>query len=276
MGEKQEQVSVASPGGESASNGLEAYYRQDDLWEHSRYEENPDQRLRARMIAAMIDPAVESVLDVGCGNGFVTRRLPGKRVVGLDPSPEALQAFDWPEKVLGTADALPFADGEFDAVVCSEVLEQLEEGVFQRAVSELARVASRFLIIGVPYRQLLEEGMTRCSECGARFHIDLHCRSFPSVRTVSRLWSGFDLRSAVLIGRRKQNRFWLIAKLRLFLTGPMAFTPFARCPECGAGASDAGARRGLRGRLGDAMRWRTPKRRVPNWVCVLLERTGGG
>lgn len=67
------------------------------------------------------------VLDVGCGTGVValTAARLGARVTGLDLTPKLLErarentaimglAADWVE---GDAEALPFGDGEFDAVV---------------------------------------------------------------------------------------------------------------------------------------------------------------
>ncbi|HOG16516.1 MAG TPA: methyltransferase domain-containing protein [Syntrophales bacterium] len=107
----------------------------------------------------------EVILDAGCGTGrhlveaLVSR---GARVVGIDRSAgdlakaaENLAAFNgdgngrW---LLAKADIgrLPFPDGTFDAVVCSEVLEHLTDG--REAVAELVRVlkTGRDLAVSVP------------------------------------------------------------------------------------------------------------------------------
>jgi len=58
------------------------------------------------------------------------------------------------------------------------VLEHLSDELFGKVTNELARVARNSIVIGVPYRQDLRQGMTRCAECGCVYHVDLHCRSF--------------------------------------------------------------------------------------------------
>lgn len=72
----------------------------------------------------------ESVLDVACGTGFLTRRLPelvgsGGRVVGADVNPGMLAraqqscpaGISW---VQGLAAAMPLPDNDFDVVVCQQ------------------------------------------------------------------------------------------------------------------------------------------------------------
>jgi ubiquinone/menaquinone biosynthesis C-methylase UbiE len=99
-----------------------------------------------------------SLLDVGCGEGVITRawaqRLSAARVVGLDVNDPRLRGW-WErharpnlEFVAGDVHDLPYADGEFDLVTSIEMLEQA--GDPDRAVAELCRVAGRALILTVP------------------------------------------------------------------------------------------------------------------------------
>ena len=260
---------------EARASPLESYYRQPELWEMGRFEASEHQRLRARVIAALLDPEVASVLDVGCGNGFVTRELRARGlVVGLDPSAEALARFEG-NSVLGTSDALPFGDRSFDAVVCTEVLEHLNQAVFEETVRELPRVAARYLVIGVPYRQDLRQGMTQCGECGWRYHVDLHQRSFNKPDEVLRLFPGFSIEGAVLLGVRHDIGSRLFSILRNALAGPPAHSEFARCPKCGSSKNlryrEMKGRR-LRRWFFAGVEWRMPKRHVPNWMVLLLWR----
>jgi SAM-dependent methyltransferase len=86
-------------------------------------------------------------LDVGCGAGLTALRLSRRpeiaRVVGLDPSPEALnrarRSLGLP-LVRGSALELPFPSGRFDVATCFDVLQHLPPGGDLRALRELCRV----------------------------------------------------------------------------------------------------------------------------------------
>ena len=94
------------------------------------------------------------VLDVGCGEGQVARRVAalGADVVGLDPTVAqlalAVERGGAVEYLRGGADALPFRGGGFDAVVMCLVIEHIEQ--FDVVLTEIARVLApggRFLLL---------------------------------------------------------------------------------------------------------------------------------
>jgi len=109
-----------------------------------------------------VQAAPSSLLDVGCGEGVLTekwaRRLDGGRVVGIDLDDPALHA-EWEQRsapnleyMVMKAENLPFADDEFDCATAIEVLEHVPDP--EHTVAEMARVASRNLIVSVPREPL--------------------------------------------------------------------------------------------------------------------------
>lgn len=106
--------------------------------------------LAARLLAAR--PG-DSLLDVGCGTGWFSRRAAadGLAVTGLDPDSAWLDfarshsdpALQWAE---GDARALPFGDASFDHVLSIAALCFVDDE--RRAVAECVRVARRRFAIG--------------------------------------------------------------------------------------------------------------------------------
>ncbi len=84
------------------------------------------------------------LLDVGCGTGHHLARLRecGYTAAGVDGSPEMLakarQQNPGADIRLADVEALPFADAQFDGVVCIEVLRYLPSP--EQCVREMARV----------------------------------------------------------------------------------------------------------------------------------------
>lgn len=105
------------------------------------------------------EAAPQSLLDVGCGEGVVTRRMAarsGARATGLDVESDRLQALwaadETVEYVVGDAQALPFGDDEFDLVSLVEMLQLVVDP--DRALAEATRVARRAVIVTVPREPL--------------------------------------------------------------------------------------------------------------------------
>ena len=95
----------------------------------------------------------DSLLDVGCGTGWFSRRATadGLAVTGLDANPVWLDyarshsgpALNW---AAGDARAMPFADASFDHVLSIAALCFIDDE--RQAVAECVRVARRRFAIG--------------------------------------------------------------------------------------------------------------------------------
>lgn len=92
-----------------------------------------------------------SIVDIGCGNGFLLRQVRAHRplpvLTGCDvtTSPDLPQSTDYRQALLPH---LPFADGEFDVVLCTHVLEHVID--LAAAARELLRIAKDRVLIVVP------------------------------------------------------------------------------------------------------------------------------
>ena len=100
--------------------------------------------------------AGDLILDVGCAKGFLLHDfravIPGVHVAGLDLSAYAVErAMDdvRPFVLVGSADALPFADKSFDLVVSINTVHNLERDRCLLAISEMERVSRRFRYLQV-------------------------------------------------------------------------------------------------------------------------------
>jgi 2-polyprenyl-3-methyl-5-hydroxy-6-metoxy-1,4-benzoquinol methylase len=89
------------------------------------------------MLAAIGSPSNLSVLDAGCGEGYLSRRLAadGAKVTGIDSSASLIEAAQErnlkdtpPVKFdVGSVEALPYADATFDLVACNHVMNDLRD-----------------------------------------------------------------------------------------------------------------------------------------------------
>ncbi|UWR22016.1 bifunctional 2-polyprenyl-6-hydroxyphenol methylase/3-demethylubiquinol 3-O-methyltransferase UbiG [Sulfitobacter sp. S190] len=102
-----------------------------------------------------IDWAGKRVLDLGCAGGFMAEALAerGATVTGIDPARDAIEAarthaaseghaitYD-----VGVGEALPYDDDSFDAVVCVDVLEHVQD------LDQVNREVARVLVPGGRY-----------------------------------------------------------------------------------------------------------------------------
>lgn len=109
-----------------------------------------------RMAAQVRRLGPASVLDAGCGEGYVYRGLRARGVtarwqgVDLSDGAVAFAAARSPEAAWSAADLrrLPLPDRQADLVLCSQVLEHIPSP--EQVRDELARVTARWLLISVP------------------------------------------------------------------------------------------------------------------------------
>lgn len=95
-----------------------------------------------------LDPASLAVVEVGCGGGLLSEEFArlGCRVTGIDPSPASLRIAHGHALYAGLrirycqapGEGLPFGAGCFDAALCCDVLEHVED--YAAVLGEVGRV----------------------------------------------------------------------------------------------------------------------------------------
>lgn len=146
----------------------------------------------------------ESLLDIGCGTGYFTRRFAesGLAATGVDPSPGMLgfakaHAAAGERFLFGDARALPFPDRSFDLSISVTALCFIPEQA--QALSEMLRVTRRRFAIGLLNKHsllFLEKGRNggRGGYRGAHWHTMREVESLFSNSPVQNL----TLRTAIL------------------------------------------------------------------------------
>ena len=90
------------------------------------------------------------ILDIGSGTASVSPDL--SRTVLADVSAEAMKNVEAASKVVSSITQLSFDDAAFDCILCSEVLEHIQDD--EKAVAELRRVLKPggILVVTVPFQ----------------------------------------------------------------------------------------------------------------------------
>ena len=125
----------------------------------------------------------QRLLDIGCGSGWLADRCQrqGAVVNGMDIALLGVAAARRRFPGVGAYEVgdiyyLPFADGSFDGVILSEVVEHLED--IDGALAEVVRVLAKGgkLLVSVPYRETIVEHL--CIHCNHLTPANAHLHAF--------------------------------------------------------------------------------------------------
>lgn len=118
--------------------------------EPSHYYKNYDTKRRLcsywHQIQEIILLNPKSILEIGIGNGFVSKYLKqrGFNVITLDIDKRLNP------DVTGTVLNIPFFDRAFDVVACYELLEHLPYDNLAKAMSEIYRISDSHVLLSLP------------------------------------------------------------------------------------------------------------------------------
>ena len=223
-------------------------------------------------------PEGVSALDIGARDGFFSRILSERfeRVVALDLEPPAFH-YERVAALIGDVTNLSFNDRQFDFAFCGEVLEHVP--ALEKACSEIARVARKGILIGVPYKQDIRVGRTSCPKCGLISPPWGHVNTFDEARLRS-LFTGWKLARKSFVGTNHETTTAMAAWMMDRAGNPWgSYNQIENCARCGSPVI-APAQRSLGSRVlsGVAGRLNRLQERFTqphaNWIHVLFTRAG--
>lgn len=195
---------------------------------------NNDEINRITTITNMIPQDVDSLLEVGCGEGKIINPLVNKykKICGVDISDKALKSVKTP-KIKGRAENLPLPSDSFDIILCCEVLEHLPVHLYEKSLKEIQRVSKKYILISIPNDEDLEIGKINCPRCRSCFHIYGHLRSF-NFSNIKELFSNYKLFKYEIVPVEVFMLNELIIKIKKVLKRDFfKFDETHLCPQCG-------------------------------------------
>ena len=130
------------------------------------------------------------VLEVGTGKGFLAQYL---RARGLDVTTLDIDGRANPDYI-GSVLKIPFTDKLFEVVACFEVLEHLPYECLEKALREMQRVSSAYLVLSLP-------------DVGRAYRLNVQ---FPRLGEIKRLITLPRLKRALHVF--KEGHYWEIEK----------------------------------------------------------------
>jgi ubiquinone/menaquinone biosynthesis C-methylase UbiE len=181
-------------------------------------------------INGIVPENVKSIIDIGCGNGVITSEL-GKSytVLGVDRSEAALALLST-NKLLASCDNIPVEDNSFDLVLSTELLEHLEEEVFQKTLDEFTRISRRYILITVPNNENLHKYLLKCPGCGYVFNRSYHMRTF-SKKMLVNLLPGYKALVHKTLGAKVRYYNHCLSNLKSRFTPSHSWIPAFWTPE---------------------------------------------
>jgi ubiquinone/menaquinone biosynthesis C-methylase UbiE len=167
------------------------------------YRNTESEQVRINSLISLIPKCCKTILDIGARDGYFSNLFANyfKKITALDlfelkiKNPQI-------DCVQGDVVFLSFKERSFDVVFCSEVLEHIPKEMLEKACFEIIRVAKKYVLIGVPYKQDTRIGRTTCRSCGKINPPWGHINAFDEKKIIN-LFVGLKIAKIEFVGLNK-------------------------------------------------------------------------
>lgn len=244
----------------------------------TKYRNSDKEKKRVADLMGLLPSNIETALDIGARDGFISKLLAERlsHVTALDLEQPTI-AHDRIHCVAGDVTALGFPDASFDLVFCTEVLEHIPTNLLGMACNELSRVANRWVLIGVPYKQDIRVGRTTCQECGKNNPPWGHVNRFDESR-LRTLFPAYEAVKMSFVGVANAGTNFISCLLMDMAGNPYgAYSQDESCVHCSATLKSPLKRNLLqkvltRAAFGARSAQTLFVKPHPNWIHVLFEK----
>lgn len=216
---------------------------------------------------------IGSILELGCGDGRIAYAMDNKiPMTGIDLDKKRIRSFPG-NKITANIAALPIQDEAFDLVLSTEVLEHLSDELLAEARREIMRVARKYILITVPYNEILSAEWVKCSGCGSVFHPWGHVRTF-GFRILKNLFDPIPLVEVKFLGPMEAKIPSFIYFMARKLGNVWGANKETVCPKCGANCMESAGN--ILGKILIRLIWRTLRVspfKKPIWIRCLYKVT---
>ncbi len=230
-------------------------------------------------IKQIIPADVKTIIDIGCGSGFITNQLADDyKVTGVDTNTINLKKVRC-KTVHAQAHTVNLPSKSFDLVFSSELLEHLpDEKILLQTVNTFKKLTKKYILITVPNNEKLQNGYVKCGKCGHVFHSSFHNFSFDR-KALENLFQEYETIHFDTIGpirRYNENDFLLYIRNNIANRWAKP-NRNSFCPQC-KNKNDFVKRKNLFAKiLSEIVSFlaRFVAIRKRNWIILLLKKKSG-
>lgn len=233
---------------------------------------------KVKKVIDLIPADVQSIVDVGCGNGIITNVLAQQfEVTAVDRSATAL-SFVQAKSIQASADQIPLKSESVDMVFSSEMLEHLEEQVLHNSIAEFKRISKKYIFITVPNDENPDKLSIKCPDCHYIYNSPNHLRSF-NEDSFRSLFPEYNIIKSFTFGAKVRYYHPGILRLKRKLSPASSWIPYywiprnkrkTICPSCEHAFTFGYTFHPVAFVLDLLNILRSPKK--PYWLFVLMEK----